>query len=126
MKIVYSRRSVICLAAIAAMATLITVAYTTLQHHESSLAIQAPNQSASMPDGFSLLHQLHANGIMFKSITPQDDKLLIKFSTNAERDAARQVLYRTLPQGLIIAQEEEKSPTPQWLQRLHVDANHAG
>ncbi|MDI5829404.1 hypothetical protein MJN51_31250, partial [Salmonella enterica subsp. enterica serovar Kentucky] len=42
----------------------------------STLAIRAVNQGASMPDGFSVLHHLDANGIHFKSITPKNDMLL--------------------------------------------------
>ena len=36
-----------------------------------------------MPDGFSVWHHLDANGIRFKSITPQKDGLLIKFDSTA-------------------------------------------
>ncbi|PSN06281.1 EnvZ/OmpR regulon moderator MzrA [Siccibacter turicensis] len=125
MRIVRSRRSIIWLTGIA-LAVLLVVAGSALQSHESTLAIRPSSHGASMPDGFSVLHHLDANGITIKSITPQDDILLIKFDSSAERDAARRVLYRTLPRGFIIAQEEEKSPAPHWLQRLRGEGHRLG
>lgn len=67
------------------------------------------NRGASVPDGFSVWHHLDANGIRFKSITPQDDVLLIKFDSRAQSAAAKVVLDRTLPHGYIIAQQEDES-----------------
>ena len=71
-----------------------------------------------MPDGFSVWHHLDANGIRFKSITPQKDGLLIKFDSTAQGAAAKEVLGRALPHGYIIALlEDDNSPTA-WLSRL--------
>ena len=56
----------------------------TVQQQESTLAIRPVSQGISMPDGFSVWHHLDANGIRFKSITPQNDGLLIKFDSNAQ------------------------------------------
>ncbi|HEX4503103.1 MAG TPA: EnvZ/OmpR regulon moderator MzrA [Scandinavium sp.] len=90
-----------------------------LQQRESSLAIRAVNSNISMPDGFSVWHHLDANGIRFKSITPQNDTLVIKFESSDQSAAAKAVLDRTLPHGYIIAlQDDEDSLTPQWLSRL--------
>ena len=47
--------------------------WSVIRQQESTLAIRAVNQGASMPDGFSIWHHLDANGIRFKSITPQDN-----------------------------------------------------
>ena len=47
----------------------------TVQQQESTLAIRPVSQGISMPDGFSVWHHLDANGIRFKSITPQNDGL---------------------------------------------------
>ena len=72
-------------------------------------------QGVSMPDGFSVWHHLDANGIRFKSITPQKDGLLIKFDSTAQGAAAKEVLGRALPHGYIIALlEDDNSPTA-WL-----------
>lgn len=76
-----------------------------------------------MPDGFSVWHHLDANGIRFKSITPQKDGLLIKFDSTARGAAAKEVLGRALPHGYIIALlEDDNSPTAR-LSRLR-DAPH--
>ncbi len=42
-----------------------------VQQQEATLAIRPVGQGVSMPDGFSVWHHLDANGIRFKSITPQ-------------------------------------------------------
>ena len=62
----------------------------TVQQQESTLAIRPVSQGISMPDGFSVWHHLDANGIRFKSITPQNDGLLIKFDSSAQGAAAKE------------------------------------
>lgn len=52
------------------MFSALLLAWAALQKQESTLAIRAVNQGVSMPDGFSIWHHLDANGIQFKSITP--------------------------------------------------------
>ena len=74
-----------------------------VQQQEATLAIRPVGQGVSMPDGFSVWHHLDANGIRFKSITPQKDGLLIKFDSTAQGAAAKEVLGRALPHGYIIA-----------------------
>lgn len=110
------------LAALIMFSTLVLL-LTALQHQESTLAIRPVNQGASVPDGFSIWHHLDANGIRFKSITPQDDVLLIKFDSSAQSAAAKAVLDRTLPQGYIIAQQDDDSQPAAWLSRLR-DTSH--
>lgn len=99
------------------------LAWTAVQNQESTLAIRPVNQGASVPDGFSVWHHLDANGIRFKSITPQDDVLLIKFDSSAQSAAAKAVLDRTLPHGYIIAQQDDDSQPAAWLSRLR-DTSH--
>lgn len=77
--------------------------WSVIRQQESTLAIRAVNQGASMPDGFSIWHHLDANGIRFKSITPQNDALLITFDSSAQSAAARSYLierYRTVSLSL--------------------------
>ena len=94
-----------------------------VQQQEATLAIRPVGQGIGMPDGFSVWHHLDANGIRFKSITPQKDGLLIKFDSTAQGAAAKEVLGRALPHGYIIALlEDDNSPTA-WLSRLR-DAPH--
>ena len=97
--------------------------WSAIRQQDSTLAIRAVHQGASVPDGFSIWHHLDANGIRFKSITPQKDGLLIKFDSTAQGAAAKEVLGRALPHGYIIALlEDDNSPTA-WLSRLR-DAPH--
>ncbi|MEJ8324996.1 EnvZ/OmpR regulon moderator MzrA [Kosakonia sp. YIM B13605] len=102
-------------------------AWTTLQNRESTLAIRPITQNVSVPDGFSVWHHLDANGIHFKSITPQDDTLLIKFESSEQSAAAKIVLDRTLPHGYIIAaQDDDNSQTSAWLTRLRNSTHRFG
>lgn len=103
--------------------SLMFLAWTTLSHQESTLAIRPVSQGVSVPDGFSVWHHLDANGIRFKSITPQDDVLLIKFDSRAQSAAAKVVLDRTLPHGYIIAQQEDDNQPATWLSLIR-DSSH--
>lgn len=94
------------------------LAWAALQKQESTLAIRSVNQGTSMPDGFSVWHHLDANGIQFKSITPQNDVLLITFDSSVQSAAAKKVLDRSLPHGYIIAQQDESNQASAWLTRL--------
>lgn len=97
--------------------------WVTLQNQESTLAIRPIAQNVSVPDGFSIWHHLDANGIHFKSITPLNDTLLIKFESSSQSAAAKAVLDRTLPQGYIIALQDDDSQASAWLVRLR-DTTH--
>ena len=110
---------------IAAMAlfSVLFLGWVTLQNRESTLAIRPIAQNTSVPDGFSICHHLDANGIHFKSITPQNDTLLIKFESSAQSAAAKEVLDRTLPHGYIVALQDDESQTSAWLSRLR-DTTH--
>lgn len=98
--------------------TVLILVWSEIRQQESTLAIRAIDQGASMPDGFSIWHHLDANGIRFKSITPHNDTLLITFDSHAQSAAARAVLVRTLPHGYIIAQQDGQNPAVQWISRL--------
>lgn len=104
----------------------IMLAWKALQTQESTLAIRPVIQGSSVPDGFSIWHHLDANGIRFKSITPQNDVLLITFDSSAQSAEAKKVLDRTLPQGYIIAQQDESNQAAIWLTRLRDTSRLAG
>ncbi|WAH54476.1 EnvZ/OmpR regulon moderator MzrA [Pseudescherichia vulneris] len=106
--------------------TLLFSAWVTLQQRESTLAIRPGNQSVSVPDGFSVWHHLDANGIRFKSITPKNDTLVITFDSSAQSAAAKVVLDRTLPQGYIIALQDDDDQTSAWLTRLRNTPHRLG
>ena len=84
------------------------LAWSAVRQQESTLAIRAVHQGTTMPDGFSIWHHLDAHGIPFKSITPKNDTLLITFDSSDQSAAAKAVLDRTLPQGYIIAQQDNR------------------
>jgi hypothetical protein len=112
------RRFIVSLGALLMLCALLWL-WSTMQQRESSLAIRPMGANISMPDGFSVWHHLDANGIPFKSITPQKDALVIKFESSDQSAAAKEVLDRTLPHGYIIAQQDDDdSLAPQWLSRL--------
>ena len=102
------------------------VAVSALRNTESTLEIRATSQGVAIPDGFSVWHHLDANGIRFKSIPPQDDILLIKFDSSAQSEAAKEVLYRSLPHGFIIAQQEESNAAVSWFSRLRSESHRLG
>ena len=106
-----------------ALFSVLFLGWVTLQNRESTLAIRPIAQNTSVPDGFSIWHHLDANGIHFKSITPQNDTLLIKFESSAQSAAAKEVLDRTLPHGYIVALQDDESQTSAWLSRLR-DTTH--
>lgn len=123
-------RSVILTALLALTALLV---WTAVQRPESTLEIRATRAGVSTPDGFFVWHHLDANGIPFKSITPQGNGLVIKFDSSVQSNAAREVLNRTLPQGYIIAQREDDSAVSFFIShlrserdRLRGERNHLG
>lgn len=96
------------------------------RQQESTLAIRAVHQGTTNADGFSIWHHLDAHGIPFKSITPKNDTLLITFDSSDQSAAAKAVLDRTLPQGYIIAQQDNNSQAMQWLTRLRDNSHRFG
>ncbi|HKM97020.1 MAG TPA: EnvZ/OmpR regulon moderator MzrA [Buttiauxella sp.] len=105
---------------ISAVAVTALLIWAGMQRPESTLEIRSNQQGISMPDGFFVWHHLDANGIPFKSITPDNNSLLIKFDSSAQSEAAKVVLDKTLPRGYVIAQqeEEEENSARSWLTRM--------
>lgn len=93
---------------------------------DTTIEISVTRQGNSLPDGFSVWHHLDANGIGFKSITPQNNNLLITFDSSAQSDAAKEVLHRALPGGYVIDQQDSNGQSSSaWLTILHSDHDHA-
>ncbi|OAT27783.1 YqiC family protein [Buttiauxella brennerae ATCC 51605] len=103
---------------VGALAVASVLIWSGMQRTESTLEIRSSQQGISMPDGFYVWHHLDANGIRFKSITPDNNSLLIKFDSSAQSEAAKAVLYKTLPHGYVIAQQEEDDSASTWLTRV--------
>lgn len=93
---------------------------------DTTIEIRVARQGNSLPDGFYVWHHLDAHGIRFKSITPQNNNLLITFASSAQSDAAKEVLHRALPGGYVIDQQDSNSRNPlTWLSLLRSSYNHA-
>jgi ABC-type Na+ efflux pump permease subunit len=125
MKLDFTRRLRVTLlfACLAAGALLV---WAGMQKTESTLQIRASQQGISMPDGFFVWHHLDANGIRFKSITPDNNALLITFDSSAQSEAAKAVLYKTLPHGYVIAQQDDDNSASAWLTRLRTQVDRIG
>ncbi len=125
MKIDFTRRLRVALLLVCLNAGAL-LAWSGMQRTESTLQIRASQQGISVPDGFFVWHHLDANGIRFKSITPENNSLLIKFDSSAQSEAAKAVLYKTLPHGYVIAQQDEDNSASAWLSRLRTQASRIG
>lgn len=84
----------------------------TVSQHESTLAIRPVGQGIAMPDGFSVWHHLDANGIRFKSITPQKDGLLIKFDSNAQAPLQKKCWAASCRTGILLLWWMRKTRPP--------------
>lgn len=92
---------------------------------ETTIEIRVVRQGSSLPDGFYVWHHLDANGIRFKSITPQNNNLLITFASSAQSEAAKEVLNRALPKGYVIDQQDSDNQNAlTWLSILRI-SKHA-
>lgn len=84
---------------------------------DSALQIRASHQGASLPDGFYVYQTLSAQGIHIKSITPEQDSLVIRFDSQEQSYAAERVLRTLFPQGFYIARQQ-KQGAANWISRI--------
>jgi hypothetical protein len=125
MKLEFNRRLKVALL-VGGLAVCALLIWSGMQRTESTLQIRASHQGVSMPDGFLVWHHLDANGIRFNSITPDNNALLIKFDSSVQSEAAKAVLYRTLPHGYVIAQQDDDNSATTWFSRLRTQADRIG
>lgn len=92
---------------------------------ETALQIRASRQGTALPDGFYVYQRLNAEGIHIKSITPDNDSLVIKFDSLEESTAAEKVLRDLLPEGFDIAQLEPPSSS-KWISRISLHKQSVG
>ncbi|MEY8711712.1 hypothetical protein A9B99_14550 [Mangrovibacter phragmitis] len=103
-----------------------TVFWAATRKPDTTLEIRPAQAGATIPDGFFVWHHLDANGIRVKSITPDNNKLVIKFDSNVQSEAAARVLSATLPHGYVITPRQEPTPFDHWLARLGVSPSRIG
>lgn len=75
---------------------------------ESALKIRPNQQGLSLPDGFYLYQHLDQRGIRIKSITPENDSLVVSLESPEQQEEAIEVLQDILPSGYVIVLSESK------------------
>ncbi|ACT08326.1 conserved hypothetical protein [Dickeya chrysanthemi Ech1591] len=71
---------------------------------EVMLHITPLHQGASLPDGFYIYQRLNERGIAIKSITPENDSIIVRLSSPEQGGAAKEILTTVLPNAIVIAQ----------------------
>ncbi|MCX8958196.1 EnvZ/OmpR regulon moderator MzrA [Erwinia psidii] len=87
--------------------------------NESALHIRASHQGLALPDGFFVYQRLNDEGIPIKSITLDNNALIIKFDTSKQSEAAEKVLRDLLPFDFDIAQQEEHTASD-WMPHYQI------
>ncbi|WON76519.1 EnvZ/OmpR regulon moderator MzrA [Serratia sp. UGAL515B_01] len=93
-----------------ALLALIIVLVPFMIRTESELRIRVEQQGLLLPDGFYVYQRLDERGIHIKSITPENDGLLIRLDSPRQQLLAREALQTILPPGYIIALSESQTP----------------
>ncbi|MDA5543979.1 MULTISPECIES: EnvZ/OmpR regulon moderator MzrA [Yersinia] len=75
---------------------------------ESALKIRPNQQGLSLPDGFYLYQHLDQRGIRIKSITPENDSLVVSLESPEQQQKAIEALQDILPSGYVIVTSESK------------------
>lgn len=88
-------------------------------HHSQNDAMLhiKPYDGAALPDGFYVYQRLNEKGIAIKSITPEQDSLIVRLVSPEQSIAARDVLRLSLPKVTVTTQQAT-TPTPFWQQKL--------
>lgn len=110
-----SFKQMLSLLALASVALTTVIVLPALFRSEAALQIRASRQGTTLPDGFYVYQRLNAEGIHFKSITPDKNSLVITFDSQEQSSAAEKVLRRLLPEGFDIAHSEHASD---WISRI--------
>ncbi|EEQ02591.1 hypothetical protein yrohd0001_14910 [Yersinia rohdei ATCC 43380] len=75
---------------------------------ESALKIRPNQQGLSLPDGFYLYQHLDQRGIRIKSITPENNSLVVSLESPEQQKEAIEALQNILPTGFVIVSSESK------------------
>ncbi|WP_241523756.1 EnvZ/OmpR regulon moderator MzrA [Chimaeribacter coloradensis] len=92
---------------------------------ENALSIRPERHGLSLPDGFFVYQNLDQRGIRIKSITPENDTLIIRLASPQQQQAAREALSVILPQGYIVEQHAV-SAEQTWVKKLTRDQLRIG
>ncbi|EPE9886609.1 modulator protein [Yersinia ruckeri] len=92
---------------------------------ESTLKITPNQQGLSLPDGFYLYQHLDERGIRIKSITPENDSLVVSLESPEQQEKAIEALQDILPSGYIIV-PSESTKRHRWLPKFGSDRQEIG
>lgn len=100
----YLSLRVLSILAISIAALMMVVFLPSVFRDETALQIRVSRQGTTLPDGFYVYQRLNAEGIHIKSITPDNNALVIRFDTEEQSLAAEKFLHQMLPYGFDIGQ----------------------
>lgn len=121
----YASARLIGIGVLGIFALIVVTVLPALFRSETALQIRASRQGTVLPDGFYVYQRLNAEGIHIKSITPDNNSLIIKFDSLEESTAAEKVLRELLPEGFDIAQLEQPSSS-EWISRISLHKQSVG
>ena len=121
----YLSTRVLCVLVVCFSALMLVAFIPTLFRNDTALQIRASRQGTTLPDGFYVYQRLNAEGIRIKSITPDNDSLVIRFDTEEQSMAAEKVLHQLLPYGFDIGQMDS-SGSSQLMNRLSLRKQSVG
>lgn len=121
----YLSTRVLCVLVVCFSALMLVAFIPTLFRNDTALQIRASRQGTTLPDGFYVYQRLNAEGIRIKSITPDNDSLVIRFDTEEQSMAAEKVLHQLLPYGFDIG-PVDPSGSSQLMNRLSLRKQSVG
>lgn len=121
----YLSTRVLCILVLCLSALMMVAFLPSLFRNETALQIRVSRQGTTLPDGFYVWQRLNAEGIRIKSITPDNDSLVIRFDTEEQSIAAEKVLHQMLPYGFDIGQMDP-SGSSQLMNRLSLRKQSVG
>ncbi|QCR37319.1 EnvZ/OmpR regulon moderator MzrA [Nissabacter sp. SGAir0207] len=87
---------------------------------ESALTIRPERRGQTLPDGFFVYQTLDQRGIRIKSITPENDTLIIRLASPQQQQQAREALSLILPQGYTVGLRAVAAEQA-WVKKLALD-----
>lgn len=116
---------VLCILTVSVAALMMVAFLPSVFRNETALQIRVSRQGTTLPDGFYVYQRLNAEGIRIKSITPDNNSLVIRFDTEEQSVAAEKVLHQMLPYGFDIGQMAP-SGSSQLMNRLSLRKQSVG
>lgn len=84
---------------------------------KSELRIRVVQHGLALPDGFYIYNRLDKCGIRIKSITPENDSLVIQLDSPEQQQLAHEALQTILPSGYAMALSKSSAAT-HWVRKL--------